>query len=743
MEIKPSATLKSRTFVGLILSQFLAAFNDQCIHAAAMFYAIRTSVLTEAEAITLMPILFYIPWAIFCTLAGYLADRFSKRNSLVFWKFAEIAITLVALAGFWIGTERGNAREGAMIVLSTVFLMGMHSAFFVPAKYGVMPEILHANLLSKGNGVLESTSFFAVILGTVSGGILSAVFARREYYIGVILVGLALLGALASLLIRKMPAANPLRPFPWNLFKPLAENLKTLWQSRPLALAVLGIAFFTFMVAYMRATVYMHGEANHWVEFKTSLVVASVGLGIGLGSYLAGLFSGHKVELGLVPLGAIGMILATFGAGLAIFWMPGLVGCIIAIGFFAGFYLVPLYTLLQHRAPKKSKGDLIATSNFINVTGAITASLLFFALEIAAQKTGLAKPIEQKEVAEGILEKRVLDHGRLVSFEIDQSGKTLFKPMENNPAIRIRRKSLFQPVHRGEEVKVSKYRVGEIVHYEIRPADMPLEPAYDQEEVPRYLFMGASFMTLAILILLLRQLPDFFVRMLLWLRSQGRYRLKVIGLENLPSDGPVILATNCDRLEDCMHVVAATDRRIRFILLERPLDASRPTRLLRYLAWRTGLVALRPGDLVPANWDRALQKAGRTLDKGNLLGLTMVSQDQPVPEGEKFLRDLPEGKWTALLPVYCGPAGLPPSLNGRPPRVRRLEVIIGQPFPPGANGSDIHMAIRYLASSAPPDSSIVPREEIARDRASAAIPGAADASPSGPAGPLPGNPSPG
>src|SRR5947209_18849850 len=100
MLFQPADTLKTRTYFGLILAQFLAGFNDQAIHASAMFYAIHQGTLTEAQAISLMPLLFYAPWAIFCTLAGYLADRFSKRHSLVAWKIAEIAIALVALAGF-------------------------------------------------------------------------------------------------------------------------------------------------------------------------------------------------------------------------------------------------------------------------------------------------------------------------------------------------------------------------------------------------------------------------------------------------------------------------------------------------------------------------------------------------------------------------------------------------------------------------------------------------------------------
>src|SRR5438552_2739880 len=272
----PADTLRNRTFVGLLIAQFLAAFNDQAIHAAAMFFAINRKTLTAAQAISLMPILFYAPWALFVTLAGYFADRFSKRSALIFWKLVEIGIMAVATLGFWMGTH-GNAA-GAWVVLSAVFLMGMHSAFFVPAKYGVMPEILQPHMLSRGNGVLESLSFLAVILGTVCGGILSYAYHGREYYIGLILVGLALAGAVASLL-----------------------------------------------------------------------------------------------------------------AGITL------------IGFFTGFDLVPLFTLLQHRAPRASKGDSIATSNFINVAGAIAASVVFFSMDWTAKQVGLAPRVEQRDHVAGVL----------------------------------------------------------------------------------------------------------------------------------------------------------------------------------------------------------------------------------------------------------------------------------------------------------------------------------------------------
>src|SRR5262245_47397954 len=259
---QPADHLHSRTFIGLLVAQFLAAFNDQAIHASAMFFAINTFTLSEARAISLMPILFYAPWAIFCTVAGYFADRYSKRQSLIAWKVIEVGITLLALFGFWLGRTPGYQARGAWLILSTVFLMGMHSAFFVPAKYGAMPEILTPRMLSKGNGVLESLSFLAVILGTVAGGVLSTQFRGQEHYIGAVLLGLAVVGALASFFIERMPAANPTRPFPPYLYKPLWENIRALVVSRPLCFAIIGIAFFTFLVAFMRQVVYMHGQVQ-------------------------------------------------------------------------------------------------------------------------------------------------------------------------------------------------------------------------------------------------------------------------------------------------------------------------------------------------------------------------------------------------------------------------------------------------------------------------------------------------
>jgi MFS family permease len=649
----PADTLRNRTFVALLVAQFLAAFNDQAIHASAMFFAINRKTLTEANAIALMPLLFYAPWALFVTLAGYCADRYPKRTSLVFWKLAEVGITAVATLGFWLG-DRGWTG-GAWVVLSCVFLMGTHSAFFVPAKYGAMPEILQPQLLSRGNGILESFSFLAVILGTVFGGILTDYFDDfdQQYYLGLILFGLAVVGAIASLLIRPTPAANPGRPFPRFVYAPIVTSLKTLFRSRPLTLATVGIAFFTFMVAFMRSTVYMLGESQveRWSESYTSIVVGTTALGIGLGSPLAGWLSGRKIELGLVPLGALGMAAAAGVAAWFIENVTGLVTCIIAIGFFTGFYLVPLFTLLQHRAPKTSKGDAVATSNFVNVIGAMFASVLFRLLVAVFQFLGLAQPVPvEANYLAGPLQAVRMEEDRVTSVIV--AGRVL--PRKGESAAVSLSPTLPHTINPNEQPKVvvatyAKHRR----HYVVRAEGEPPPVVYDKSHLPRYLFVGAGVTALLTLGLLWRQMPDLFARAVWVLRAFNvTRRLHAVGTHYLPADGPVVLVTNCRDEACCRNVVAATERTVRFV--------------------RTKLS------------DDRLEAEIRAISGGAVLALAA--------DAEGLLPILQERLPATYLPVYHGPA-----LTGN----ETLRVAFGPPLALNATLDDAAEAI--LAAAGMPE----------------------------------------
>lgn len=610
-------TLLNRTFIGLLIAQFLAAFNDQAIHASAMFFAINTKAMTEATAISLMPILFFAPWAIFPTLAGYFADKYSKRNTLVFWKFAEIGITSLALLGFIIGSELDRPTVGALIVLSTVFLMGLHSTFFVPAKYGAMPEVLADDLLSRGNGYLESLSFLATILGTVCGGLLSFYFRTDEYVIGIVLTVLAIIGAIASMLIQRIPAANPNRPFPRYIYRPLFDNLREIIRSRPLRFALVGIAFFTFMVAFMRAAVYMLGEtrAERWNELQTSGIVGMTALGIGLGSPLAGWLSGKKVELGLIPVGGVSMVIVICLAAMFMDHTKTLILCIVLIGFFTGFYLVPLFTQQQHRAPKAKKGEVVATFNFTNVLGAMAASVLFFALVELAHTSGLSPKIKQAdgEGPRSLIVCKVDPHHRPRFIQWDDGtgvGGSVGDPagadvppiwnlegddVVGKAIIHFTQKALvawdkyeqaLQEAAAGEaapprpiSVIVSQYSLAGNTHFYVRLSDEPMPTVYDERQLPRYLFLGAGVMTLLVLLALFRLLPDMLQRSRWVFQSLGKDRLRVHGILNLPGNGPVLIATNAATAEDRKNVCWASDRQVHFL---NGSDAAKIVRLLQH-----------------------------------------------------------------------------------------------------------------------------------------------------------------
>jgi MFS family permease len=711
-------SIKNRTFYGLLIAEFLAAFNDQCIHASAMFFAIQKQALTETHAIALMPILFYAPWALFCTLSAYFADRYSKRTSLIFWKVAEVGITALALLGFWIGATGETAflhQAGAWIVMACVFLMGTHSAFYVPNKYGCLPEIFKPHALPRANGLVESTSFLAIILGTATGGALSFVFHGQEYYIGMILVVLALIGTLTSLLIERIPPADPNRKFPglvpWQLYRPFFVYLTTMLRSRPLVIALTNIAFFTFIVAFMRSTMYMHGESQipRWDEFKTSLVVAVVALGVGLGSPLAGFLSRGRVELGLVPLGAFGMILFCLIAGVFIHQTPVLVPCLVLLGFFSGFYIVPLYTLLQHRAPKGSKGASIASSNVINVTGAIMAQLLFFGLVEVTHRFGMAPEVPLdvgRSFRAQLLEVNRNERHQITRVELRRSdGKTVrlhegtkeqtdfFEDASTGSTLLVQ-----DGLKAGSQVWVRRYQVRpRQVAFRIEDASRPPRPFYNNEDVPRALFIGAGVMMLLSMGLFSRNLPDFIARTLLWLRMVGRKPVRVANQQNLPTEHAAILVSNGHRFEDAMRLQACIDRRVRTLLSEeQPPELRAP--VVRLFARLAGMIILPAGSTTDEQRRRAVEAAVKDLRANNLVVISAPASGDGA-EFEEMLAGLRAAGQFPVVPVHYGPPG--PSADASPEDLSIRQVVFGEELPPGVSAEEIRKSLQALAAHPP------------------------------------------
>ena len=536
---------------------------------------------------------------------------------------AELLITAIALLGFWLGNQ--DYDEGPWIVLSTVFLMGLHSAFFVPAKYGIMPEILKSHLLSKGNGMLESLSFLAVILGTVFGGVLSYHFKGQEYWIGIILFILAAIGAIASLWIEKIPAANPDRKFPPYLYQPVYANLKEMFRSRPLAIAVIGIAFFTFIVAFSRATIYMHGESQlpRWSEQETSVIVGMVALGIGFGSPLVGYLSGGKIEMGLIPIGIIGMVFGLIGEALFLDHLGFLISFIITTGFFTGFYVVPLFTLLQDRAPKSSKGDVIATSNLINVTGAILASFLFFIIVKVAHLSGVCPEIQLYKITEGYLKSIQLNHGRPISYELSITtidGNKTETSFKISPTTVIDKFS--EDVVVGAAIVEKSYRLGGVEHRKLYEQNESQPTMFDNHFLPRYLFLVAAFFTLATLIIIRIRMPDLFLRTILWGFFFSKYILRAHGLHNLKSHGPVLIVHEGNNLEDSYLILSATDRTPRNLFHANSSGENIPA-LINRLAKKHSLAWLNSNEYSPEELTKILARSRKNIAKQHAISLSL------------------------------------------------------------------------------------------------------------------------
>ena len=359
-----------RGFWALIVTQFQGAFSDNVVKNFVILIAIFGTSMTAVEKNHFgesIGALFSLPFILFSMAGGFLADRFSKRSVMLGVKIFEMLIMSLVFAGLW--TLNKN------LLLASVFLMGTHSAFFGPSKYGSLPELLPEKRLSWGNGILELGTFMAIILGTVAAAVLSQQLRGEQWISGLILIALAVFGFVSCLQITKIPAANPQKKFNPNFPAEVCRQLRAMRGDRPLWLAVIGNTYFNFIGALLLLNLFFYGaDVLHVSETKIGLLNVALALGIGLGSVAAGYLSGGKIEYGLVPLGAFG--LSIFSAMLA---LPGLsvteaVTLLALLGFFGGFFIVPVAALLQHKPARENKGQVQATANLLSFVGVFLAS---------------------------------------------------------------------------------------------------------------------------------------------------------------------------------------------------------------------------------------------------------------------------------------------------------------------------------------------------------------------------------
>ena len=366
-------------FWSLIATQFQGAFNDNALKFLVIYLIVERSFPAGVRGrfVLLVGVLFALPFIFFSLAGGYLADRFSKRSVTIGTKIFEIGVMTFALVALALGNLPMEA--------AAVFLISTQGALFGPSKYGLLPELLPEKELSWGNGVIELGTFIAAITATMGAGFLAEAFRGRQIWSGAILLAFTLTGLLMSFGISRVPAADPARKFRANPFSDLGGQLRIISRDRVLAWAVAGNTYLWFLAALLQFVIVVYGHDVLRVnETQISYLQAAVGIGIGVGSLAAGYLSGGKIEYGLIPLGAIGMTVFGFLVsqhGLGI-WPVRLDLCF--LGFFAGFYAVPLNALIQHRPKSTEKGGVIAAANLLSFIGVFLAAGVYFAFSSLA-----------------------------------------------------------------------------------------------------------------------------------------------------------------------------------------------------------------------------------------------------------------------------------------------------------------------------------------------------------------------
>ncbi|NQU10739.1 MFS transporter [bacterium] len=371
-----------RGFWSLWTTQFQGAFSDNVNKQLVQFMVVAAA-LTQVrrdQLTGLVGVLFAVPFIVFSMTGGWLADRFSKRTVTVGVKILEIAVMALAAVGL--------ARASVPLLLVCVFLMSLQSALFGPSKYGLMPELLSEKELSWGNGVLQLGTNVAIVTGIAVAGSLSDVFRDRQVWCGVVLVGLAGVGTLTSLGIPRVPAANPQRRFRANFIGEFFRQWQLIRQDRVLLLGVLGQVYFSFLGSLLIFNILIYGkDVLQATDTQIGLLQAAVAIGIGVGSFAAGYLSGHKIEYGLVPLGAIGITVLCASLGGGGLTLRDVAVRLAGLGFFGGFFIVPLGALVQHRPSRETKGAVLGATNTLAFVGVMVASGVFVLLRQAGLST--------------------------------------------------------------------------------------------------------------------------------------------------------------------------------------------------------------------------------------------------------------------------------------------------------------------------------------------------------------------
>ncbi len=403
----PLEGLSTKSYWGLMAALFLNAFNDNVFRWLVVGVGVD---LLSAEdrtwLVALGSLLFLLPFIVFMGPAGYLNDRFGKNRVVLGVKVMELVLMIGGSVAIALAAGLGDDPDFTWYLvlpalLAIVFLMGTQSALLGPAKYGVLPEIVRQDLLPKANGIMAALTFIAIVIGMMVGHMLGGLY-QHDHFSGVVvaattLILIAVIGLFGAVLVRRLRPADPDKPFPWNPFGAALTNLKLIFASVAMTHVALGIAFFWSLGVLTINTLEIYGEYTlELSETGIGTLLAILTLGIGLGNATAGWISAGRIELGLVPFGALGIVVAS-----SLLWLLGesLTAAYIVLfvlGLTSGMFEVPLATYLQRKTELHLRGAVMAASNFLTFTGGVLITGVFYLLAgdpIVIDDTSLGVPL--------------------------------------------------------------------------------------------------------------------------------------------------------------------------------------------------------------------------------------------------------------------------------------------------------------------------------------------------------------
>jgi len=586
------------------MTQALGAFNDNifknALAALLVFTGSQLAGLNTNQVVNLSAMVFILPFFLFSALFGQFADKYEKSVQIRWIKLFEVVIMLLAALGFWL--------NNIALLLGVLFLLGLQSTIFGPIKYGILPQILKKEELVGGNALIEMGTFVAILAGTIAGPQLAGIDVSWPYWVTIAGLAVALAGYWYSLRIPVAEAVCPDLKINWNIFSETVRNLKFLNENQVVLNSVLGISWFWFFGATFLVQIpsYSQNVLGGHANLMSALLALFI-VGISTGSLLCEKLSGRQVEIGLVPFGAIGLTLFGLDLYFASPTTPGMdvtalqflsvganwriVADLMLIGIFGGFYIVPLYALVQHRSAEEHRSRVIAGLNILNalfmVISAITAMLV------------------------------------------------------------------------------------------LGPAEMT---------IPQ-LFLMTAILNAVVAVYIFTLVPEFLMRFLVWILIHTIYRVRVTGLEHIPDEGAVIVASNHVSFADPLIIGGIIRRPVNFVMYFKIYKIP----VLNFI-FRTGkAIPIASRKENPEILDKAYQSMHRVLASGDVLGIfpegkiTPDGTIQPFRPGvEKIISEQP----VPVVPVaLCHLWGSlfsrrDPLLKRRPYKLWSvIELRIGQPIP--------------------------------------------------------------